>query len=263
VHRALLATLEHVQRRETPDSLLAGAAELADLKPAAPVAPAAALPSVDLVLLGGPGSGKGTQAEQLCAALQLPHLATGDLFRENLKRQTDLGRLAKTYMDRGELVPDDVTDAMVRERLAQPDTREGFVLDGFPRTLPQAHALDEMMAGLNRRLEGVLYIKVSDGEIVNRLSGRWICRQCQTPYHRQFKPPKRDGACDACGGELYQRDDDNPETVKSRLKTFHAQTAPLVEHYRQAGLLHEIDGEGNVSEVTSRTLAKAQSLERR
>ncbi len=219
-----------------------------------------ARPSLDLVLLGGPGSGKGTQAEQLSKQLKLPHIATGDLFRDNLKNATDLGKLAKTYMDRGELVPDDVTEAMVEERLARPDTHDGFILDGFPRTLPQAQALMDMMAGLQRRIAGVLYINVSDEAIVNRLSGRLICRNCQTPYHRQFKPPKKPGACDNCGGELYQRDDDNPNTVRARLKTFHGQTEPLIGYYAKAGLLHEISGEGEVAQVVERSLAAVRSL---
>ena len=216
--------------------------------------------SLDLVLLGGPGSGKGTQAEQLSKELNLPHIATGDLFREHLNDATDLGKLAKTYMDRGELVPDDVTEAMVEERLARADTRDGFILDGFPRTLPQAHALTEMLAGLKRAIAGVLYINVTDEAIVNRLSGRLICRNCQTPYHKQFKPSKKPGVCDNCGGELYQRDDDNPNTVRSRLKTFHGQTEPLIGYYQKAGVLHEISGEGEVSQVIERSLAAARSL---
>jgi adenylate kinase len=211
-------------------------------------------------LLGGPGSGKGTQAEQLSKELKLPHIATGDLFRDNLQNVTDLGKLAKTYMDRGELVPDDVTDAMVAERLARSDTRDGFILDGFPRTLPQARALADMLAGLKRRIAGVLYINVSDEAIVDRLSGRLICRNCQTPFHRQFKPPRNPGVCDNCSGELYQRADDNPDTVRARLKTFHAQTEPLIGHYAKAGLLHEISGEGDVSAVVARSLAAARSL---
>jgi adenylate kinase len=216
--------------------------------------------SPDLVLLGGPGSGKGTQAEHLRSHLHLTHIATGDLFREHLKLQTDLGKLAKAFMDRGELVPDDVTEEMVRERLSRPDTAGGFVLDGFPRTLPQAEALTEMMTDLGRRVTGVLYMKVSDQEIVKRLSGRRICRSCQTPYHTLFKPPVREGGCDACGGQLYQRDDDNPETVLARLKTFHGQTAPLIDYYERVGLLVEIDGEQSVAEVTERILAAAQGL---
>jgi adenylate kinase len=218
--------------------------------------------SLDVVLLGGPGSGKGTQAEQLKTHLHLPHVATGDLFRNNLKNETELGRLAKTYMDRGELVPDNVTEAMLNERISQSDTSGGFILDGFPRTLAQAHALTEMMTDLQRRIDSVLYIKVSDEEIVRRLSGRLICRNCQTPYHQEFKPPIQEGICDLCGGELYQRDDDNPDTVRTRLKTYHAQTAPLIDYYQDAGLLTEIDGEGDVSEVIQRTLAAAQNLVR-
>lgn len=214
-----------------------------------------------LVLLGGPGSGKGTQAEHLSKELKLPHIATGDLFRENLRQATDLGRHAKAYMDRGELVPDEVTEAMVRERLARPDTARGFILDGFPRTLPQAVALNEMLADLQRRVAGVLCIAVSDEAIVDRLSGRLICRQCQAPYHRSYKRPKQAGVCDHCGGELYQRDDDNPATVRSRLKTFHAQTEPLIQFYRDAGLLTQVDGQGEVTAVTARTLAAANVLQ--
>ncbi len=214
-----------------------------------------------LVLLGGPGSGKGTQAESLSRELKLPHIATGDLFRENLRQATDLGRHAKAYMDRGELVPDEITEAMVRERLARSDTERGFILDGFPRTLPQAVALNEMLADLQRRLAGVLCITVSDEAIVGRLSGRLICRQCQTPYHRQHKQPKTPGVCDACGGELYQRDDDNPATVRARLKTFHVQTEPLIQFYRDAGRLTEVPGEGEVAAVTARSLAAARAIQ--
>jgi adenylate kinase len=220
----------------------------------------AARRSCDLVLLGGPGSGKGTQAEQLSRQLKLPHIATGDLFRENLKNDTALGKLARTYMNRGELVPDDVTEAMVEERLARPDTQDGFILDGFPRTLPQAHALTELLAGLKRQVAGVLYIKVSDEAIVNRLAGRLICRNCQTPYHQTFKPPEKSGVCDNCAGELYQRDDDNPNTVRARLKTFHGQTEPLIEYYAGTGVLHEIIGEGEVAQVVERTLAVARAI---
>lgn len=206
---------------------------------------------LNLVLLGGPGSGKGTQAESISREFHLPHIATGDLFRENLKNDTDLGRLAKGYMNRGELVPDEITEAMVRERLARPDTAPGFVLDGFPRTLPQALALSDILRRFHRRISGVLYIAVSDEAIVQRLSGRWICRQCQAPYHLQFKPPAHPGICDLCNGPLIQRDDDNPVTVRARLKTFHCQTEPLIEHYSKAGLLHEIRGENSVREVTA------------
>ena len=213
-----------------------------------------------VVLFGAPGSGKGTQAEQICQQFELKHIATGDLFRENLKNETELGKLAKTYMDKGELVPDDVTAAMLRDRLERPDTKGGIILDGFPRTLPQAEALQEIVDGLGRKLNGVLYIKVSDEELVSRLAGRWICRNCQTPFHTKFKPPAREGVCDVCGGELYQRDDDKPDTVRARLKTFHNQTAPLIDYYTEAGLLTEVDGEGEVAAVAERVVTALQTM---
>ena len=239
---AHFATREEAARLAAVESAALSAAQLSRLSP-------------DLVLLGGPGSGKGTQAEKLCAELRLPHIATGDLFRDNLRQSTELGQLAQTYMNRGELVPDDVTEAMVEERLAQPDTQGGFILDGFPRTLPQAGALTDMMARLSRRIAAVLYIKVPDEALVGRLSGRMICRACQSPYHQLFKPPRQTGICDSCRGELYQRADDNPTTVRARLVTFHGQTEPLIAYYRQAGLLHEIDGEGALAEINARSLA--------
>jgi adenylate kinase len=216
---------------------------------------------LDLVLLGGPGSGKGTQAERLCAALHLPHIATGDLFRENLRLGTALGQLAKSFMDRGELVPDDVTDAIVEQRLAAPDTREGFVLDGFPRTRRQAEALSDILARQHRRLTAVIYIDVSDAAIIGRLSGRMICRNCQSPYHQQFSPPKVAGVCDRCAGPLFTRADDAPETVRARLVTFHRQTEPLIAFYRDAGILHEIRGEGAVTAITEECLSLARTLE--
>ena len=157
-------------------------------------------------------------------------------------------------------MPDDVTEAMVRERLARPDVSQGFLLDGFPRTLPQADALTEIMNGMQRSINAVIHIKVSDEEIVNRLSGRLTCRNCQTPYHTMFKPPIQEGICDLCGGELYRRDDDNPDTVRARLRTYHGQTAPLINHYRKQGLLLEIDGEGDVLKVTEKTLAAIQEI---
>jgi adenylate kinase len=218
------------------------------------------LTSLNIVLFGAPGSGKGTQAERLCKQYDLPHIATGDLFRENLNNNTELGQLARSYMNRGELVPDDVTVAMVRDRLARPDTDRGFLLDGFPRTLPQAKALDQLLTELGRRIDGVLYIMVTDEAIVNRLSGRIICRECQTPFHKVHNPFK---TCplNKCQGEyLYQRDDDNPETVQARLNTFHTQTAPLIDYYKAAGALIEIAGEGNVSQIAERTIAAIEGL---
>ncbi len=215
---------------------------------------------MNIVLFGAPGSGKGTQADQLKSELNLQHVATGDLFRENLKNETELGLLAKTYMDTGALVPDDVTVAMLKERVSRPDTSNGFILDGFPRTLPQAEALTAMVVEMEQKLDAVLYIKVSDEEIIKRLSGRLICRGCQTPFHLHFKPPAKEGVCDSCGGELYQRDDDKPETVRARLNTFHTQTAPLIDYYNDAGLLIEIEGEGDVSEIKARTMTAIKSL---
>jgi len=215
---------------------------------------------MNIILFGPPGSGKGTQAEQLCKKLNLLHIATGDIFRENLNQKTDLGNLAKTYMDRGELVPDDVTNAMVRDRLDRPDTAGGFVLDGFPRTLPQAEALTVIMKDLERQIYGVLYINVSDEEVVNRLSGRIICRECQTPFHKIYNPFE---SCpfEKCNGEhLYQRDDDKPETVRARLETYHTQTAPVLDYYQQANLMIEISGAGTVKDVSQQALQAVKSL---
>jgi len=213
-----------------------------------------------LVLLGSPGAGKGTQAERLEEELHLPHVASGDLFRENLRNETELGLLAQEYMDRGQLVPDDVTIAMVQDRLQRPDCDRGAILDGFPRTQAQAQGLDKMLADMGRRLDGVLYIAVPDGELVRRLSSRWICRQCQTPYHTIFKPPAKGGVCDVCGGKLYQRDDDKPETVRARLRVYHQQTAPLIDYYRQAGLLVKVDGTGDIATVSASLLEAARNL---
>ncbi|MBI4657395.1 MAG: adenylate kinase [Verrucomicrobia bacterium] len=216
--------------------------------------------SFDLVLLGAPGSGKGTQAERLANLFKLVHIATGDLFRENLKQQTPLGQMARAYMDRGELVPDEITDAMVEERLARPDTSRGLILDGFPRNVHQAEALAEMLAEQERRLSGVLYIKVPDGHIIERLSGRLICRNCQAPFHMTFKAPVHEGRCDRCNGPLYQRSDDNPETVRARLKTFHAQTEPVIAFYEKAGLLLTVSGTAEVSAVTRAALSRVEEI---
>lgn len=216
--------------------------------------------TLDLVLFGAPGSGKGTQAEQLCREFNLPHIATGDLFRDNLRRETELGKLAKTYMNRGELVPDDVTDAMVEDRLAQPDVHDGCILDGFPRNIHQAEALADIMGRQQRRLSGVLYINVPDEAIVERLSGRMICEKCQAPYHMQYKLPRTAGVCDHCGGALYQRPDDSPSTVRARLGTFHRQTEPLIEFYRSRGLLMEVDGAVAPAKVTEASIARIRSI---
>jgi|YNPNPStandDraft_1061719.scaffolds.fasta_scaffold03098_18 adenylate kinase len=211
-----------------------------------------------IVLLGAPGAGKGTQARLLSEALGLPHIASGDLFREHLGKQTELGLLAKGYMDRGELVPDAVTIRMVVERLAQPDCAAGAILDGFPRTVTQAEALDGALMTQGQRVGVVPYIRVGEEALVARLSGRWICRNCQATYHTLFNPPRQAGVCDACGGELYQRSDDTPETVRNRLKVYFEQTAPLIDYYRGRGVLVEVDGEQDVDAVYADLRAAVQ-----
>ena len=208
-----------------------------------------------IVLLGAPGAGKGTQAVKLAARLDISHVSSGDLFRENLRSETELGLLAKSYMDKGELVPDDVTIAMVMDRLAQPDCAAGAILDGFPRTLAQAQALDEALAEQGQRITIAPYIFVPEELLLTRLGGRWTCKQCKAVYHQLFSPPKVMGVCDVCGGELYQRADDTIETVKQRLQVYFSQTVPLIDYYAQAGKLLEVDGEGIVDEVSSRMVA--------
>ncbi|MGD9315433.1 MAG: adenylate kinase [Anaerolineae bacterium] len=207
-----------------------------------------------LVLLGGPGAGKGTQAERLSDALAVPQVSTGDLFRENLKNDTELGLLAKGYMERGELVPDEVTVAMVRERLSRPDASAGAILDGFPRTIAQAEALGALLADLGSKLAVVPYIKVAEDVLLARLAGRWTCRKCGAMYHQLFGPPKEEGVCDRCGGELYQRPDDTPETQKHRIKVYFEQTAPLIDYYREQGLLVEVDGGPGIDEIQAELL---------
>jgi adenylate kinase len=202
-----------------------------------------------VVLLGPPASGKGTQAAQLREALNLPHVASGDLFRENLKNETELGQKAKAYMDRGELVPDDVTIAMVMDRLSQPDCANGALLDGFPRTIAQAEALDQALAAQGHKISMVPNIAVPDEVLVERVSGRRICRVCGESYHVRFNPPKQPGVCDNDGGELYQRDDDQPETVRQRLKVYWEQTSPLIDYYRNKGVLVEIKGDQSIDAV--------------
>jgi adenylate kinase len=202
-----------------------------------------------VALMGGPGAGKGTQAKLLEAALGIPQVATGDLFRENLKNQTELGRLAQTYMDKGELVPDAVTVAMVKERLSRPDAAGGVLLDGFPRTLSQADALADLLAEMGARVNVVPYINVKPERLLQRLAGRWTCTQCGHVYHLQFSPPKQPGICDLDGSALYQRDDDTEETQKRRIQVYFEQTAPLLDYYRKKGLLVEIDGEQPIEQV--------------
>jgi adenylate kinase len=205
--------------------------------------------SMFVVLLGGPGAGKGTQAKNLVRELGIPQISTGDLFRENLKNETELGKLARTYMDRGELVPDEVTVEMVRERFSRPDCAHGALLDGFPRTIPQAEGLDALLAEKNKQLLAVPYIKVSPEVLLQRLAGRWTCRQCGAMYHAVFSPSETSGLCDKCGGELYQRADDAPETQQRRIDIYFEQTAPLINWYQEKSLLVEIDGEGSIESV--------------
>jgi len=208
-----------------------------------------------IVLLGAPGAGKGTQAATVAGEFGLVHVATGDLYRQNVAQGTELGRRAKEYMDRGELGPDELTIQMVLDRLEAPDCDKGVVFDGFPRTIGQAKALDEALARQGKAIDKVVYIKVSEEELISRLGGRWICRECQTPYHEKNSPPKVKGRCDKCGGELYQRPDDNPETVKRRLEVYFKETAPLIDYYTDAGKLVEVAGEEDAGEVGRRLLA--------
>lgn len=213
-----------------------------------------------LVLLGGPGAGKGTQAERLSETLDIPQVSTGDLFRENLKKETELGLLAKGYMERGELVPDEVTVGMVRERLGRPDAGEGAILDGFPRTIAQAEALELLLADLGHKLAVVPNIQVPEDLLLARLAGRWTCRKCGAMYHQLFSPPQKDGLCDRCGGQLYQRPDDTPETQKHRIVVYFEQTAPLIDYYREKGLLVEVDGRPGIDQIQSELLEIIQAL---
>jgi len=215
---------------------------------------------MNVVLLGGPGSGKGTQAQMLSKMLRIPHVASGDLFREHLNSQTALGQQAKGYMDRGELVPDALTIAMVRERLAQPDCVQGVILDGFPRTVVQAEALHDVLREQDKSLDLVVYIRVSRETLLKRLSGRWICQQCGAAFHALFDPPREAGECDKCGGQLYQREDDKPEIQRRRIEVYFAQTMPLIEYYRGQGALTEVDGEQDISGVQDQILAAIRAV---
>lgn len=206
---------------------------------------------MNVVLLGAPGAGKGTQASVLTAELGMVHVASGDLFRRALQEQTELGLLAKSYMEKGELVPDEVTINMVLERIRMPDCAGGVLFDGFPRTLSQARALDARLIAEGRAIDKVVYIEVPEEELVKRLSGRWICRNCQTPYHAVSSPPKVVGKCDVCGGELYQRADDREETVRERLKVFLSQTLPIVDYYEKQDKLLRVNGNQGIEDVSA------------
>ena len=203
-----------------------------------------------VILMGPPASGKGTQAERLQQILDLPHVASGDLFRYNLKNQTELGLKAKAYMDKGELVPDDITIAMVLDRLSRSDCARGALLDGFPRTLAQAEALDRALEERGAAIDLVLNLQVPEEELISRITGRRVCRDCGATYHIKYNPPKVAGVCDKCGGELYQRDDDTEETARRRLTVYLEQTQPLIEYYNRKGVLVHIDGNRPIDEVT-------------
>jgi len=206
--------------------------------------------STVIVLLGPPGSGKGTQAKRLVGVLGTPHVSSGDLFRHHLGEETELGLMAQAYMEKGELVPDDVTVKMVIERIGRADCESGVILDGFPRTLTQAEALDDALEDEGQEVTLVPLIDVSDEEVMRRLTARRVCRDCGAVYNLVFEPPREEGFCDVCGGELYQREDDNPETVKHRLYTYYKETSPLIGYYFAQDLLSRIDGEQSMEEVS-------------
>ncbi len=208
-----------------------------------------------VVLVGPPGAGKGTQAEFISSHFGVPKISTGDIFRFNVREQTVLGKEARTYMDKGDLVPDEVTIAMVRDRLGEVDAADGFLLDGFPRTVPQADALHDLLLELVTPIDVALELVVDDDEVVRRLSGRRTCRRCNHIWHIDFDPPKLDGTCDSCGGELDQREDDRPETVRRRLDVYAEQTAPILDHYADLRMLVGIDATGPVESVTERAIS--------
>lgn len=212
-----------------------------------------------LVLLGAPGAGKGTQATYLTQRLKLAHIASGDLFRQALNKGTELGLQAKAFMEKGQLVPNDITIKMVLERIIAPDCQKGIILDGFPRNVEQARALDKALQQQNKKIDKAVYIKVSEAALLNRLTGRWICRNCQTPYHETASPPKVKDKCDKCGSELYQRADDNTVTIKKRLEVFFSETAPLIDYYTKEGKLLEIQGEGSMEEISERIILALKS----
>ena len=205
---------------------------------------------MNIILMGLPGAGKGTQASEIVKKFPIPHISTGDMFRKAIKDETDLGKEAKSYMDRGELVPDEVTVGIVKERISEDDAKKGFLLDGFPRTIDQAEALNDIMSELGRNIDAVINIEVPEEELMNRLTGRRICEKCGTTYHLVFNPQKVDGICDIDGGKLYQREDDNPETVSNRLNVNVKQSKPILEYYNEKGVLKNIDGAKDIDDVT-------------
>lgn len=206
---------------------------------------------MNIILMGLPGAGKGTQAAKIIKKYPIPHISTGDMFRLAIKNETELGKEAQSYMDKGELVPDEVTIGIVKERLSQSDAKDGFLLDGFPRTVEQAEALNGIMDELGTQIDRTINVEVGEEELMNRLTGRRICEICGTTYHLVFNPPKEEGVCDLDGGKLYQREDDNPETVANRLEVNLKQTAPLLDFYKNQGVLSNVDGSKDIDEVFS------------
>ena len=207
-----------------------------------------------LILLGAPGAGKGTQAEKICQRNNIPTISTGNILREALKSGTEMGLKAKTYMESGQLVPDEILIGIIKDRLAQEDCKGGFILDGFPRTIPQAEALDKMV-----KIDKVIDLEVSDEAIIARMSGRRVCEKCGATYHLLYKKPKAEGVCDICGGTLIQRKDDHPDTVKARLEVYHKETEPLIAHYKKQGVVKRVDGQEEVADTTRLTLAALEA----
>ena len=208
-----------------------------------------------IIMLGAPGAGKGTQAKQIAAKYEIPHISTGDIFRANIKNGTELGKKAKEYMDQGMLVPDELTCDLVMDRIAQDDCERGFVLDGFPRTIPQAEALTNALTKIGQSMDYAIDVDVPDENIVNRMSGRRACLNCGATYHIVFNPTKAEGVCDACGKETVLRDDDKPETVQKRLTVYHDQTQPLIDYYKEQNILKSVDGTKPMDEVFSDIVA--------
>lgn len=202
-----------------------------------------------IIMLGAPGAGKGTQAKKIAAKYEIPHISTGDIFRANIKEGTELGKKAKTYMDQGLLVPDELVVDLVVDRVNQEDCSKGYVLDGFPRTIPQAEALDKALSAMGQKMDYAINVEVPDENIIDRMSGRRACVACGGTYHIKYNPTKKEGICDACGGELILRDDDKPETVKQRLEVYHTQTQPLIDYYTKEGILKEVDGTQDLQKV--------------